>query len=181
MLSNAWYKLDTDELSNPYAMIEDYPVGADGMQLESSSRRGIRCTLKVGTKRMLDVARSLGENLLFSERARKLCEGLHIQEGIVWTPVDIIYKDKTKDLYWALTGWEWISALDLDRSDIEWLVPSKKLIFRVNRLVLSRNRIPEFDLFFLKNARDWISSSAYRDTFQAEGLTGAVFHECEVS
>src|SRR5262249_21059682 len=101
--SQAWYRFDTDSNKNPYAFIDHSVMRADGEFLDWSHKDGMRCTLKVGRKRMLDVAYAMGGCWLFSERAKTVCMSLRIQKDMVWSPVEIRYGDKTKDSYWAPT------------------------------------------------------------------------------
>jgi hypothetical protein len=128
---------------------------------------------------MLDVARAMGGALLFSDRAKTVCTQFHIQKEVVWSPVEITYRDKRKDSYWAITcSSRGRDGLDLDRSELTW-DSSRKIIFSIDRWVLDGKRLPNLDLFLLEE--HWIVSAAFRDAFVAEGLTGAVFHPCEVS
>jgi hypothetical protein len=182
MTTHLWYRLETDADKNPYAFIDDYPVRADGEELDWSNEDGMRCTLKVGRRRMWDVALVIGGSWLFSERAKTVLMRLRIQKEMVWSPVEITYMDKTKELYWALTcgAGKGIDALDVERSEVKWGV-TRKVILRIYHCVLDNKRIPDLDLFLLEEGNEWIVSAAFRDAFDAEGLTGAVFRACEVS
>jgi DNA-directed RNA polymerase specialized sigma24 family protein len=183
--SQAWYRFDTDSNKNPYAFIDHSVMRADGEFLDWSHKDGMRCTLKVGRKRMLDVAYAMGGALLFSERAKTVCLQFRMQKELAWSPVEVSHSDKAKDSYWALTCSAGIEALDLDRSGITW-GPSGKIIHSISRFVLDNKRIPDLDFFFLEErSNERIVSAAFRDAFLAEGLTGAVFHPvfhpCQVS
>lgn len=90
-----WYRLDTDS-NNPYSLT-DSPIREDGGRLSYHEKDGMPCTIKVGKKPMLDLADTLRGFLLFSKRAREVLLSLRLQEGIVWTPVNIRYRDKKID------------------------------------------------------------------------------------
>lgn len=179
MDTQTWYRLEMDHERNPYAFIDDEPVRPDGRDLSYEDNDQPPCTLKVGRKRMLDVAYTMGRALLFSERLKWACMSLRIEKEVKWTPVQVHYPDTMTSSYWALTYNRGIDALDTVHSKIVWLLPGK-VIGSVSRWVLNSDRIPDLDLFTLKATTAWIVSEAFRAKFERDGFSGAIFHPCEV-
>ncbi|MBL8795119.1 MAG: hypothetical protein JNM56_14515 [Planctomycetia bacterium] len=175
-----WYRFEMDHDRNPYSFIDHNPMRADGQFLHRDHTDRPHCTLKVGAKAMMDVANTVGGILLLSERGKRVCESVRMQEGMTWSPIEIRYRDKKTAAFWALTGNKRIDALDIERSEMSWLLPGK-VIGTISRLVLDEAQLPELDIFVLDQTAKWIVSQTFRDKFEHEHLTGAVFHRCDVS
>ncbi|WP_339612754.1 hypothetical protein [uncultured Rubinisphaera sp.] len=173
------YRLRTDPTLRPYAKM-DNPVRSDGTGLFPYLIDSEPCVLNLKrcNKKLPDLFTAF-VNELFSDKAKEVISSLKLDVHLHWIDIDVQLKGQHLQHFQAITIRKGYHVLNLEKSQHDRM-SLWKVVGSVSNWVINPEKVPELDLFMCHNS-EWMVTQNFKETWENAGLTGAVFHECEIS